>query len=256
MTGSPTQSWSAGLYAQHAAFVPDHGAAWVDAVVGAVGTIDGLDVLDVGCGDGALTQHLVARGAQVVGVDASDNLVAAAKKRGIDARVVDGRELTFHNAFDLVFSHAALHWMKPPQPVLNGVKRALKSGGRFVADMGGAGNVAYEADALEAALDRRGLDGKAANPWFFPRPAEYRLLLENAGFVVDAIDSFERPTPIDSDIEGWLATFAETFLSQVDSTERPAVVAEVADALRPQLSDGEGNWTLDYVRLRFVAHVD
>ena len=80
--------------------------------------------------------------------------------------------------------------------------------------MGGAGNVAYEADALEAALDRRGLDGKAANPWFFPRPAEYRLLLENAGFVVDAIDSFERPTPIDSDIEGWLATFAETFLSK------------------------------------------
>ena len=79
VTGSPTQSWSAGLYAQHAAFVPDHGAAWVDAVVGAVGTIDGLDVLDVGCGDGALTQHLVARGAQVVGVDASDNLVAAAK---------------------------------------------------------------------------------------------------------------------------------------------------------------------------------
>ena len=225
--------------------------AWVDAL----GAIEDLDVLDLGCGDGALTQRLVARGARVVAVDASEDLVAAAQKNGIDARVIDGRELPFENDFDIVFSHAALHWMKPPQAVLRGVMRALKSGGRFIADMGGAGNVAFEATALEAALDRRGLDGKAANPWFFPTLEEYGDLLATAGFRVDAIELFERPTPIDSDIEGWLATFAETFLRQVDPAERTIVIAEVADSLRPHLCDSAGQWTLDYVRLRFDAHV-
>ena len=122
--------------------------AWVDAL----GAIEDLDVLDLGCGDGALTQRLVARGARVVAVDASEDLVAAAQKNGIDARVIDGRELPFENDFDIVFSHAALHWMKPPQAVLRGVMRALKSGGRFIADMGGAGNVEFEAAALELRL--------------------------------------------------------------------------------------------------------
>ena len=252
MTGSPTQSWSADLYASHASFVPHQGVAWVDAL----GPLDGLDVLDLGCGDGVLSRRLVERGATVVGVDASPELIAAAKDKGLDARVVDGRELAFDREFDLVFSHAALHWMKPPQPVLRGVRHALRPGGRFVADMGGAGNVAFEAAALEAALDRRGLDGKAANPWYFPTPNMYRQFLDEAGFIVDAIESFERPTPIDSDIEGWLATFAETFLRQVDTAERAVVIAEVADSLRPHLSDDAGNWTLDYVRLRFSAHVD
>ncbi len=252
MTGSPTQSWSADLYARHASFVPHQGAAWVDGL----GPLDGLDLLDLGCGDGVLSRRLVERGARVVAVDASPELIAAAKKNGLDAHVADGRELSFDHEFDMVFSHAALHWMKPPQPVLRGVRNALRAGGRFVADMGGAGNVAFEAAALEAALDRRGLDGKAANPWYFPETEGYRQLLEEAGFVVDAIESFERPTSIDSDIGGWLATFAETFLRQVDSAERAVVIREVADSLRPHLSDGADNWTLEYVRLRFAAHVD
>ena len=122
--------------------------------------------------------------------------------------------------------------------------------------MGGAGNVALEEAALEAALDRRGLNGKAANPWFFPSPDAYRAMLEQAGFTVASITSFARPTRIDSDILGWLETFAETFLSRVDSGERANVLAEVADELAPRLSDSQGNWTLDYVRLRFSAHVD
>ena len=197
----------------------------------------------------------MARGARVVGVDASDNLVAAARRAGIDAHVVDGRELTFDREFDLVFSHAALHWMKPPKPVLRGVRKSLRPGGRFVADMGGFGNVAHEAAALEAALDRRGYSGRDANPWFFPEPDEYRRLLEEADFSVDGMSIFERPTPISSDMEGWLATFAEAFLSRVDPSERLQIVAEVTDDLRPHLSDSNGNWMLDYVRLRFAARV-
>ena len=252
MTGGPKQSWSADLYARHASFVSDHGVAWVATL----GPLAGLDVLDLGCGDGALTRHLVKRGARVVGVDASADLIAAARRRGIDACLGDARSLAFDRAFDLVFSHAALHWMKPPQPVLEGVRRALRPGGRFVGDMGGAGNVAHEEAALEAALTRRGLDGRAAYPWFFPATDQYRDLLEDAGFAVDSITSFERPTPIDGDIVGWLETFGESFLSQVDPRERAEMLNEVAAEIVPYLSDQHGNWTLDYVRLRFSAHVD
>ncbi len=252
MRGSPKQRWSADLYARHASFVPDLGIPWVETL----GPIADLDILDLGCGNGALTKHLVDGGANVVGIDASTDLVEAACERGIDARVGDGCALSFDEEFDLVFSHAALHWMKPPESVVEGVRRALRPRGRFVADMGGAGNVALEEAALEAALDRRGLNGKAANPWFFPTPDAYRAMLEQAGFTVDSIASFERPTRIDSDILGWLETFAETFLSRVDSGERANVLAEVADELAPRLSDSQGNWTLDYVRLRFSAHVD
>ncbi len=252
MSGSPKQRWSADLYARHASFVPDLGVAWVEAL----GPIADLEILDLGCGNGALTKHLVDGGARVVGIDASADLVAAACERGIDARVGDGRALSFDGEFDLVFSHAALHWMKPPETVIDGVRRALRPSGLFVADMGGAGNVALEEAALEAALERRGLNGKAANPWFFPTPDAYRTLLEQAGFTVDSIESFDRPTRIDSDIVGWLETFGDTFLSRVDSAERATLLSEVADELRPKLSDSQGNWTLDYVRLRFAAHVD
>lgn len=252
MSGSPKQRWSADLYARHASFVPDLGVAWVEEL----GPIADLDILDLGCGNGALTKHLVDGGARVVGIDASTDLVEAACERGIDARVGDGCALSFDGEFDLVFSHAALHWMKPPEPVIEGVRRALRPRGWFVADMGGAGNVALEEAALEAALDRRGLNGKAANPWFFPTSDAYRAMLEKAGFTVASIASFERPTRIDSDILGWLETFAETFLSRVDSGERADVLAEVADELAPSLSDSQGDWTLDYVRLRFSAHVD
>jgi trans-aconitate methyltransferase len=166
---------------------------------------------------------------------------------------MDGQALSFDAAFDAVLSNAALHWMRRPGDVIDGVWRALKPGGRFVAEMGGAGNVARITAALVAALDRRGLDGAAAMPWYFPSAAAYRSLLEARGFRVVSIDLFDRPTTLPGNIVGWLHTFADSFLAPLPAAERPAYLAEVAEALAPALRDAEGRWSADYRRLRFAA---
>ena len=73
----------------------------------------------------------------MVAVDAAPDMVAAARARDIDARVMNGHNLTFDSEFDAVFSNAALHWMRDQDAVLAGVRSALKPRGRFVAEMGG-----------------------------------------------------------------------------------------------------------------------
>jgi len=144
------QHWDPDRYACNARFVADLGEPVVDLLA----PQPGERILDLGCGDGALTERLVALGAAVVGVDASDDQVAAARGRGLDARVMDGARLSFADEFDAVFSNAAMHWMRDLAAVAAGVKRALRPGGRFVGEMGGAENVAKVSEALLSAHDR------------------------------------------------------------------------------------------------------
>jgi SAM-dependent methyltransferase len=180
-------------------------------------------------------------------------MVAAARARGIDARVVRGQNLTFDNEFDAVFSNAALHWMRPPKAVLAGVRRALKPRGRFVGEMGGHNNTAAIVVALSAVLGRRGLDAHQLSPWYFPSAAAYRKKLEDAGFSVEEIRIVPRPTALPTSIEPWLDTFAQSFLGALPELDRSSARAEVADLLRPVLMDETGTWVGDYVRLRFRA---
>src|SRR5512142_2028530 len=138
------QTWDPERYARNARFVADLGMPVVELLA----PKSGERILDLGCGDGALTEKLVAMGCTVVGVDGSAEQVAAARARGLDCHVMDGEQLTFNNEFDAVFSNAALHWMKRADAVIAGVWRALKPGGRFVAECGGHGNI----KAIETAL--------------------------------------------------------------------------------------------------------
>jgi hypothetical protein len=137
--------------------------------------------------------------------------------------------------------------------VIAGVWRALRTPGRFVGEFGGHGNVAKIKKALVDALARRGLDGEAASPWYYPTVAEYSERLTRAGFRVRSIELIPRPTPLPGDIAAWLETFGESFTSLLPPSERAAFIAEVQKALRPQLCDTAGRWTADYVRLRFAA---
>ena len=243
------QHWSAERYAETAHFVPALGAP----VLKLLAPLPGERILDLGCGDGVLTEKIIAAGARVVAVDAAPDMIAAARARGIDARVMDGQKLAFTGEFDAVFSNAALHWMRDQEAVLAGVHRALKPRGRFVAEMGGHNNTAAIIVALSAVLGRRGLDAHRLSPWYFPSADAYRRKLEDAGFTVEEIAIVPRPTILPTGVEAWLDTFAEDFLGAVPEPDRLRARFEVADLLRPVLMDETGTWIADYVRLRFRA---
>src|ERR1700747_2387847 len=124
-----SQTWDPERYARNARFVSDLAAAVVELLAAKPGE----RILDLGCGDGVLTAKLAAMGSSLVGVDGSAAQVAAARKLGLDARVINGERLSFDGEFDAVFSNAALHWMRNPVAVISGVWRALRPNGRFVA---------------------------------------------------------------------------------------------------------------------------
>jgi trans-aconitate methyltransferase len=243
------QTWDPNRYARNARFVADLGSG----VVELLSPQPGERILDVGCGDGALTRKLVELGCDVVGVDASVEQIEAACRSGLDARVKDCQALDFDHEFDAVFSNAALHWMKKADAVLDGVKRALRPGGRFVAEMGGAGCVQRIRSAVEEALARRGIDGAARNPWYFPSAEDYSARLQRHGFRIDFLSLFDRPTELPSELTDWLETFAEPYTSAFPAADRSNFCREVQEALRPQLCQPDGRWEADYVRLRFAA---
>lgn len=247
MTVSNQQRWNPDQYAKNARFVSDLAMPVVELLA----PQPGERILDLGCGDGALTIRLLEFGCEVVGVDSSPEMIATAQTLGLNAQLMDGNALQFHHEFDAVFSNAALHWMKKPRQVIDGVWRSLKPGGRFVGECGGYGNVSTIVRAIESALLSRAVS--ASNPWFFPRADEYRNLLEARGFTVERIALFPRPTPLPGDLDGWLETFAQPHTSALPAAKRKEFISEVIELLRPVLCDENGNWRADYVRLRFSA---
>jgi len=244
-----TQTWNSETYEKNARFVSDLGMPVVDWLSPKAGE----KILDLGCGDGALTVKLQAFGCEVIAVDSSLDFIHAAKSLGLDARLLDAHQMPFTHEFDAVFSNAALHWMKQPDRVIEGVWQALKSGGRFVGEFGGDGNVWAIQTALHSAFRKRGLDPDKINPWYFPTVKEYQSRLEARGFIVNEISLIPRPTPLPTEIRGWLATFANPYTAAIAPAERDAFLAEVIELLGPALRDESGHWFADYVRLRFSA---
>jgi len=237
-----TSNWDAASYASIGAFVAELGGAALDLL----DPQPGERILDVGCGDGALTHKIVERGADVVGVDNSPELGAVAKAIGLDVRLMDAADMAFASEFDAAFSNAALHWMLDKERVAAAIFHALKPGGRFAGEMGGEGNLARLRQALDDQLVIRGYvpPSEAAN--WYPSADDFSAVYEAAGFTAIDARLIERPTPLAHGVARWVTTFRAGWLDRagVPAEEGAEIAAAVAAALDTD--------SADYVRLRFI----
>ncbi|GAA3385877.1 class I SAM-dependent methyltransferase [Cryptosporangium minutisporangium] len=244
-----TQTWDAALYDRHHGFVASYGQDLLELLA----ALPGERVLDLGCGTGDHVALLRSRRVVADGVDASAEMIARATDKYPDFpyfAVADARELTAEDHYDAVFSNAVLHWVPEPERVAASVARALRPGGRFVAEFGGAGNVGTIIRAAQEVRAEAGLPA-APLPWYYPTVGEYATVVEGAGLEVRSAWLFDRPTVLDGSagLANWLRMFASFLLDGVDeATFLPALEDRVRDTLWRN-----GAWWADYRRLRLVA---
>jgi trans-aconitate methyltransferase len=247
-------AWDAEAYDAQASIVTRLGTPVLDLLAPG----PGMRVLDLGCGTGHLTAQIAAAGAEAIGLDADAAMVSRARALYPHLRfeIARGEDFTLDAPVDAVFSNAALHWMTEPAAVAASVARALVPGGRFVAEMGGEGNVAVLLDAIRRALTDAGVPReRQAMPWYFPSIGEYAALLERAGLEPTYMHLFDRPTPLDDCPEGpadWYRIFGGAFLAVAPAERQGRVLARATELARPALYR-DGRWYADYRRLRFVA---
>lgn len=247
-------AWDANLYNAKHDFVWKYGSD----VVSLLAPRACERILDMGCGTGHLTAQIAESGAEVIGVDRSAEMVAAARLAypNLKFEIADARNLSFREEFDAVFSNATLHWIHEPELVLQGVRQALRPGGRFVAELGGKGNIRTMQTAFDQALGESGAARPGEiNPWYYPSVSEYATLAEKNGLEVRFVTLFDRPTGLADGAAGmhnWIEMFGAEYLAKAGESGQEEFLARVEEMLRPKLFR-DGQWWADYRRLRIVA---
>jgi SAM-dependent methyltransferase len=234
--------WDAGDYARVGAFVAELGEAALDLL----DPQPGERILDVGCGEGSLTRKIIERGATVLGIDNSPEMIAAARANGVDALQLSVADMTFSSQFDAAFSNAALHWVLEKEQAARAIFRALKAGGRFAGEMGGEGNIARLQQVVDEELILRGYAPPVEAHNWYPAPEEFAAVYEAAGFREVDARLIQRPTPIPHGIANWVLTFRKGWL------ERASVPEDERRELATAVAERFGSNVADYVRLRFI----
>ena len=247
--------WDSSLYDRRHAFVFKYG----EDVLALLDAQAGERILDVGCGTGHLTSAIAETGAEVTGIDSSAEMIATARAAypNINFIVADASDFHFDETFDAVFSNAALHWVARAEQAVICMSRALKPGGRFVAEFGGKGNIVRIARATERAiLEIAGVVVNADN--YFPSIGEYAALLEKHGLQVATAALFDRMTKLEEDESGlrnWLMMFRRSLFNDLSDDVKQRIFERVEDQLRESLFI-DGCWHADYRRLRITAYKD
>ena len=234
------KSWDAARYQSRHSYVYAYG----EGLIRLLEPRAGEKILDLGCGSGQLTAKIAESGAEVAGLDRSEEMIAEARRTFPSQRfeIGDAANFTVEAHYDAVFSNAALHWVKDADGAAASVARALRPGGRLVLEMGGKGNTQAVLDAI------REVAGPVETPWYFPSVGEYAPVLERHGFEIAFATLFDRPTRVEGEdgLEEWLAMFAGSMLKSAEARH------EVAERLRSKMFR-DGGWVVDYRRLRVIA---
>jgi trans-aconitate 2-methyltransferase len=226
----------------------------------------GERVLDIGCGDGRHTAEIARRlpDGQVVGIDRSAEMIAFAKQHffggNLSFRQADASSLPFRAEFDVIFSNAVLHWIRDHQPVLAGISRSLRPGGRCVLQMGGKGTGAGVVQSFDHCFDdpKWSVGGRLTEiPYGFHGSDEYRGWVIESGLVPDSVELIEKDMVHDGReaFVGWLRTAWLPYVERVPTDRRAEFLQSVTDdyiAAHPPDQDGQVH--VEMIRLQVLAH--
>ncbi|WP_440895027.1 methyltransferase domain-containing protein [Amphibacillus sp. Q70] len=253
MKQQTTNTWNANLYDKNHSFVSKFGHSLIELLA----PIKGEQILDVGCGTGDLAHEIYKLGGSIVGIDQSENMIQQAQHKypHISFAVQDILKLEYNNAFDAVFSNAMLHWVKQPKQALHCIYNSLKPGGRFVAELGGKGNVQTITNEIIDQSEKSGITYTPEQfPWYFPSIGEYTSLMEEVGFHVIFAYQFDRPTPLEGSdgLRNWIEMFAANIFANQLKAVKERVITNVEHNLRDHLCK-DNQWIADYKRLRVIG---
>ncbi|MDF1744056.1 MAG: methyltransferase domain-containing protein [Gimesia sp.] len=241
---------------------------WAVELLGKISLSGSEDVLDLGCGDGKVTAeiaNLVIHGS-VVGIDYSRPMIELAKQHysateyaHLSFLEMDATQLSFEERFDVVFSNAALHWVKNHKPVVEGMYRSLKSGGKILLQMGGQGNAAQILSVINGLQSQKEWQPYFENfefPYGFLGTEEYTSLLNEAGFSIKRVELIPKDMEQDGQhgLEGWIRTTWMPYTDQVPEEKREQFIRELSsNYIKKFPLDSEGKVHVAMVRIEVEA---
>jgi len=244
--------WEAKEYENNFSFVHHYGEEIINMIDAPAGSL----VIDLGCGNGALTQKISEKGYSVIGIDDSKDMLKLAGELHPDLKFLkdDARYFSLENKADVIFSNAVLHWIdsEDQDKLLKNIRSNLKDNGSLVCEFGGFGCAETVHSSLRRAFNSRGLE--YLFPFYFPTIGEYAPKLENSGFIVKEAFLFDRPTPQNGSdgLKNWIKMFCKKAFSNVNEKDSEIIINEAVENVREILFHN-GTWYVDYVRIRLKA---
>ncbi len=259
-----TYKWDAGDYKKHSG----EQQKWAGELIKKLKPDPSDDVLDVGCGDGKVSAELAGYvpDGSVTAVDSSEDMIRIAresfpnnKNDNLLFKQMDAARLTFGSQFDIVFSNAALHWVKDHKPVLRGIYNSLRPGGRILLQMGGKGNAADIIAVVNQLIKEnrwRPFFEGFSFPYGFHGVEEYRLWLEEAGFEVLRVQLVPKDMVYENreGLEGWIRTTWLPYTLRVSDELRHQFIRQLASIYIDRIPpDSQGCIHVAMVRLEVEA---
>lgn len=244
--------WNPNLYDNKHNFVAEYGKELLEYIPNK----KNQKILDLGCGTGSLTNELFNKSSNVIGIDGSLNMIEEAKSTypNIEFYVMDACNIEWKNYFDVVFSNAVFHWIKDQRLLLSSIYNSLKSSGVLICEFGSYGNIYKIQSTFRNILKK--FDYNYVDPFFFPKKDDYICILENQGFRIEFIESYDRPTVLNDGkygLRNWVKQFFADVLESFSDSDQMSIFEEMEEKLKPELWNGK-NWIADYKRLRIVAY--
>ncbi len=241
--------WDEKNYTENFKFVHEYGEKLLDLLTVPAGSA----VVDLGCGNGALTQKLAEK-YRVTGIDRSPEMLARARALypDIDFICADACDFSLERKADAVFSNAVFHWIENQDKLIKNIASNLREGGELVFEFGGKGCADTVHQALYKAFDKYGYEYML--DFYFRSVGEFAPLLEKYGLKVVYAKLYDRPTAQNGagGLQNWIKMFVTTAFNGVAESDKDKIIDEAAKICRPYLFRN-GTWYVDYVRLLMKA---